>query len=135
MTQPILDRATALFRNGDATMPTTHSARANHAFLLRTSADVGYAAIGRATGHDKSWVSRFLSGQGLVSLAEVLHWLDAVSGVIVHPNESGVDEAASDLLQALRGELSARDAGREISQDEARAAIAMLRVMLARDAA
>lgn len=121
-----------MLRNGDATMPTTHTGRANHAFLLRSSADVGYSTIARVTGHDKSWVSRFLSGQGLATLPEILHWLDAISGVLCHPNESGIDEAASDLLKSVSGELESLE-GREISQTEARASVRLLRAMLARD--
>lgn len=122
----------ALLRNGAATMPTTHTSRMSHAALLRASSDVGYAGIGRATGHDKSWVSRFLSGQGLASLPELLHWLDAAGLSIGHANDGAIQDAAADLLSAVRGEMDGLE-GREVSQAEAQAAIRLLKVMLARD--
>lgn len=64
-------------RNRFATFPDTASARRNLSTLLRESTRLKYASVGQATGHDKSWVSRFLSGQGLISMTELLSWLDA----------------------------------------------------------
>lgn len=63
-------------RNRLATFPPTVTARQNHSVLLKRSQLVRYETIGRATGHDKSWVSRFLSGSALTSLPELLAWLD-----------------------------------------------------------
>ena len=130
--EPILGTDLAVLRNGDATMPTTHASRVSVSVLLRASSDVGYAAIGRAVGHDKSWVSRFFSGQALISFPELLHWFDVASLSISNANGDAVEDAASDLMQALSGELKELD-GREISQVEARAAVKLLRAMLARD--
>lgn len=64
-------------RNRYATFPDTPSARRNLSALLRESTRLRYATIATTTGHDKSWVSRFLSGQGLISMTELLLWLDA----------------------------------------------------------
>lgn len=127
-----LDDTPALLRNGAATMPATHSARTSTSILMQASTDIGYAAVGRATGHDKSWVSRFFSGQSLASFPELLHWFDATGVTLGYANDGAVQDAASDLLQVLRGELDQMD-GREISQTEARAAVKLLRAMLARD--
>ncbi len=63
-------------RNRLATFPLTASARQNHSLLIKRSQLVRYDTIARATGHDKSWVSRFLSGSALASLPELLAWLD-----------------------------------------------------------
>jgi hypothetical protein len=66
----------SLERNRLATFPPTTTARYSHSLLLKRSQVVRYESIGRATGHDKSWVSRFLSGSALASLPELLAWLD-----------------------------------------------------------
>lgn len=49
-------------RNTAATFAETGTARHNLSMLLRKSSARRYAEIARITGHDKSWVSRFLSG-------------------------------------------------------------------------
>lgn len=57
-------------RNRFATFPDTPSARRNLTRLLRETTTVSYTQIARVTMHDKSWVSRFLAGNGLVSEPE-----------------------------------------------------------------
>ncbi len=101
----------AVFRNGVATNPDTHSARANHAAILKASQEAGYAKVGRETGHDKSWVSRYLNGQGLASMPELLTWLDLCELRIV-PAESvgtGNDQALVERAERVLAGLSQLD--------------------------
>lgn len=62
----------SVFRNA----PATRTAQENIGVLLRASREAGYSVIGRRCGHDKSWVSRWLSGENKADIGEVLHWLD-----------------------------------------------------------
>ncbi|HEX7718423.1 MAG TPA: hypothetical protein VF389_01335 [Woeseiaceae bacterium] len=89
----------AAYRNGAATMPETRSAQSNNTALLRASQETGYAAIGRAVQHDKSWVTRFFSDEARINRAELLHWLDACG---LHLVPAGVQSADDiDLLQMM----------------------------------
>lgn len=71
-------------RNTAATFAETGTARHNLSMLLRKSSARRYAEIARITGHDKSWVSRFLSGSARASLPELLRWLDACDLHLAH---------------------------------------------------
>jgi len=61
------------------TTPDTPTARRNEALFIRLAREIGYSAIGRAAGRDKSFVSRVLSGEVSLSLPELLGWMDACS--------------------------------------------------------
>lgn len=102
----------ASFRN-TAEMPETPTARQNFSRLLRASQEVGYAAIAEAVGHHKPWVSRVLSGELKVSLAELLHWMDVTKHIFVHIEEATSDDA--ELLQMLLRK-AARDLERRAHQ-------------------
>lgn len=107
-------------RNRLATFPATANARHNHGLLLKYSQLLRYEAIGRATGHDKSWVSRFLSGSALASLPELLVWLDQcglrlenpepLEGEFALTDQERVEQlqAAIHALERTRGELQAQ---------------------------
>lgn len=88
----------AVFRNV-AAMPTTASARSNCTNLVRATQDVGYAAVAKATGHDKSWITRFFQEESRANLPEIMCWLDAVGLRITPADVEREDEA--DLLQIL----------------------------------
>jgi len=77
----------AVMRNGMTTEPNTHSARKSKGALVRAFQDCGYTTIGRSVGHDKSWVCRWLSGDGVANLPEVLHMLDTSGLRIVHEDD------------------------------------------------
>lgn len=77
----------AVMRNGMTTEPNTHSARKSKGALVRSFQDCGYTTIGRSVGHDKSWVCRWLSGDSVANLPEVLHMLDTSGLRIVHEDE------------------------------------------------
>lgn len=97
-----MDFIPAVFRNGVATNPNTHSARENHSAILKASQEAGYSTIGRVTGHDKSWVSRWLNGNGLVSLPELLAWMDHCELRIVPAEAVGSDGDAALVERAER---------------------------------
>lgn len=113
------DDATALMRNA-ASMPDTKSARDNHASLLRASQDAGYGQIGRAVGRDKSWVCRYLQGEGVASLAEVLSWMDAAGlKIVTEDSASGHDsELLAMLIERLSDEIDAHDRNAERSANK-----------------
>ncbi len=97
-------------RNRLATFPSTTAARQNHSVLLKRSRQVRYESIGRATGHDKSWVSRFLSGSALISFPELLAWLDLCDLHLISPegeHESGA--SPEEWLERLRLTIEALD--------------------------
>lgn len=48
----------------------------NYAKLLQSIADATQDKIAGACGHDKSWVSRFQSGEAKISLTDFMHVLD-----------------------------------------------------------
>lgn len=96
----IFSATPALLRNGVATPPNTMTARRNHGALLTASRDVGYSEVGRAVGHDKSWVSRALNGDCLMSMPELLTWLDKGGLRIVHESDLAEGNAA-ELLEAV----------------------------------
>lgn len=73
-----IDTTVAAFRNGISTEPDTHGARANKGAMLRAAQDAGYSVVGRACGHEKSWLSRFFSGECRISMPELLAMLDAM---------------------------------------------------------
>ena len=102
-----MDFIPSVFRTGVATNPDTHSARENHAAILRASQEAGYGVVGRATGHDKSWVSRWLNSEGRVSLPELLAWLDQCELRIVRAE--AVSETESDYALIDRAERVLRD--------------------------
>lgn len=100
-------------RNRLATFPPTTTARHNQSLLLKRSQMMRYESIGRATGHDKSWVSRFLSGSALVSLPELLAWLDQCNLRLVSPEDDGdmvglVDQEHIERLQSAIDALELR---------------------------
>lgn len=102
-------------RNRLATFPPSAAARQNQSVLLKRSQSVRYETIGRATGHDKSWVSRFLSGSALVSLPELLAWLDQCDVRLVSP-ESGENEreiADQERIEQLQSAINALELTRE----------------------
>ena len=102
-------------RNRLATFPPTAAARSNHSMLLKRSQLVRYETIGRATGHDKSWVSRFLSGSALTSLPELLAWLDQCELRFACPqlaeNQSGLTD--HEQVERLQSAISALELTRE----------------------
>ncbi|WP_281051560.1 hypothetical protein [Thauera sp. GDN1] len=85
--------------------------------LTKHSQLVRYESIGLATGHDKSWGSRFLSGTALASMPELLAWLDQCDLRFVSPEGEedvlGVTDqerierlqSAINALELTRGEL------------------------------
>lgn len=97
-------------RNRFATFPDTPSARRNLTRLLRETTTVSYTQIARVTLHDKSWVSRFLAGNGLISLGELLAWLDQCE-LLLAKDVTGTDPIGEDqaLLARLEAALSALD--------------------------
>lgn len=97
-------------RNRFATFPDTPSARRNLSRLLRETTTVGYTTIARATVHDKSWVSRFLAGNGLISLGELLVWLDRCQLVLDKDAPDGVPQDGDKaMLERLESALRALD--------------------------
>lgn len=117
-----------VFRNGGlVSAPDTNSARANNAALLRACQDVGYAAIGKAVGRDKSWVTRWFAGDAVASNAQVLAMFDACNLRSVPPNAESAADA--ELLAALLKKTSAtlqrasnefQGGDRSLSEDEYR---------------
>ncbi|MBV2264685.1 MAG: hypothetical protein KUL79_14190 [Thauera sp.] len=98
-------------RNRFATFPDTPTARRNLSRLLRETTTVGYTSIARATVHDKSWVSRFLAGNGLISLSELLVWLDRCQLVLDKDAPDGVPQDGDKaMLERLESALRALDA-------------------------
>ena len=93
-----MDDLPATFRNG-AAKPNTRSARDNEAALIRHSKLVGYRAISQATGHDLSWVCRWLQDDCRASLSEVLAWLDVCDLRIKEADGETDDDR--ELLQIL----------------------------------
>lgn len=94
-------------RNRFVTFPDTPAARRNLSRLLRETTTVGYTTIARATVHDKSWVSRFLAGNGLISLGELLVWLDRCQLVL---DKDGVPQDGDKaMLERLESALRALD--------------------------
>ena len=98
-------------RNRFATFPDTPSARRNLTRLLRETTTVSYTQIARVTMPDKSWVSRFLAGNGLVSLGELLAWLDKCE-LMLAKDVFATDPSAEDeaLLARLEAALRTLDA-------------------------
>jgi len=97
-------------RNRFATFPDTPSARRNLTRLLRETTTVSYTQVARVTVHDKSWVSRFLAGNGLISLGELLAWLDLCE-LMLAKDVAGTDPIGEDqaLLARLEAALGALD--------------------------
>lgn len=95
------------------TIPNTLSAQQNNAAMLRASQEVGYTEVGRAVGHAKSWVSRVLSCECVMSLPELLTWLDRCDLRIVpaeeleHGNSAERLEMIASILAHLDGIESA----------------------------
>ena len=98
----------AVFRT-ITTTPDTHSARKNNTSLLRAFADAGYAIIARAVGHDKSWLSRWLSGESVSNLPELLTMLDSAGLRIVHEDELASSTSDAEQVAALNAALSKLD--------------------------
>lgn len=110
-------------RNRFATFPDTPTARRNLSRLLRETSAVGYINIARATVHDKSWVSRFLAGNGLISLGELLAWLDRCQIVFGKdepdgPPQSGDEAMLERLESALHALVALKDSTLETSKCE-----------------
>ena len=104
-------------RNGVKTKPETPGAIRNEGLLIGATRDAGYAKVAEAIQLDKSWITRFFSGEGRVTLPELLHWLDSIGLQIVEPSAEA--DAERQLLQALLRKTSAslaREAG-EVSGD------------------
>lgn len=111
--------ADATLRNSTA-IPDTRSARENHSALLSASRDAGYGHVGLATGRDKSWVCRYLQGEGVASLAEVLSWMDAAGlKIVTEDSASGHDsELLAMLIERLSDEIDAHDRNAERSANK-----------------
>lgn len=114
-----IDHVPAALRNGTATVPNTLSAQQNNATLLRASQEVGYQEVGRVAGHSKAWVSRVLSCECVMSLPELLTWLDKCDLRIVPAERltNGTDheqiERVAAALAGLNGIESALEATKE----------------------
>lgn len=113
----------AVFRN-ITTTPDTATARRSQTALLRAFTDSGYATIGRSVGHDKSWVSRWLSGESVANLPELLHMLDTAGLRIVHEDDmakgNGSElvekiDAALAQLSGIESALKAMEPGGELN--------------------
>lgn len=116
----IFSAAPALLRNGVATPPNTMTARRNHGALLTASRDVGYSEVGRAVGHDKSWVSRALNGDCLMSMPELLTWLDKGGLRIIHECDMAEGNAAEVLEAVNKAAMNIRtieDFARKMGED------------------
>ena len=101
----------AVMRNGMTTEPNTHSARKSKGALVRAFQDCGYTTIGRSVGHDKSWVCRWLSGDSVANLPEVLHMLDTSGLRIVHEDdlEAGGDAELIARMERVLDQLNGID--------------------------
>jgi len=51
--------------------------QSNLAMLLHSIADNTQESIGKACGHDKSWVSRFQNGEGRICIEDLMNFLSA----------------------------------------------------------
>lgn len=80
-------------------IPDTPTAQKSLGALIRATQDVGYAAIAKAVGHDKSWITRWYGEESRANLPEVLRFLDAC-GLRIVPAD-GEREEESELMQIL----------------------------------
>lgn len=105
-----IDRNVTAFRNGISTEPDTHGARANKGAMLRAAQDAGYSVVGRACGHEKSWLSRFFSGECRISMPELLAMLDAMGLHVTQGDAEREDdtEILSLLLRKAAANLQRR---------------------------
>ena len=112
MTDPREINTPGALRNGVKTKPETPGAIRNEGVLISATRDAGYAKVAEAIQLDKSWITRFFSGEGLVSLPELLHWLESIGLRLVEPSaEADADRLLlQTLLQKTRLTLS-REAG------------------------
>lgn len=137
-----LSQAPAVCRNVTET-PHTLSARKSLTALIRAFTDTGYAQIGRAVGHAKSWVSRWLSGELVANLPELLTMLDTAGLRIVHEDDlaAGTNgevverlESVIDKLTGIESAMAAMDDGGALHAQLLSLAIEALKARLERAA-